>query len=229
MREDPTPEPEPGAEPEPGTAATPTTDPATDPAAKPSTAPASRSLTELVIAARADDQRAWRELVDRYAKLVWAIARRHGLSEADAADVAQNTWLNLAEHLDRIRHPERLAQWLCTTAKRESLRVLGTARKEIPQDRWDAPHWSPQWTPVRQPESTIIDDARASVLWLAFTTLPVHCQRLLSLHALVPELSYAQLANALGIVENSVGSSKGRCLALLRRRLATAGITEEAG
>ena len=37
--------------------------------------------------------------------LVWATARAHRLSQADAADVAQTTWLRLVEHLDRDPRP----------------------------------------------------------------------------------------------------------------------------
>jgi len=82
------------------------------------------SLHELVRSARAGKVEAWNAIVDRFAGLVWAIARRHRLSDADAADVSQTTWLRLVEHLDRIEDPDRIGGWLATTARRESLRVL---------------------------------------------------------------------------------------------------------
>ena len=82
------------------------------------------SLAELVEAAARGDQRAWNEIVERFQRLVWATARAHRLSSADAADVAQTTWLRLVENLDRIREPEHLGAWLATTARRESIRQL---------------------------------------------------------------------------------------------------------
>ncbi len=57
-------------------------------------------LAELVRAASAGDQRAWEGLIGRFGGLVWSVARAHGLSRADAADVSQTAWLRLVEHLD---------------------------------------------------------------------------------------------------------------------------------
>src|SRR5262249_49279439 len=48
--------------------------------------------TRLPLLARVRDVRdgsAWAELVELYAPLVYALARRHGLQDADAADLAQ--------------------------------------------------------------------------------------------------------------------------------------------
>src|ERR1700758_3845471 len=41
------------------------------------------AVIALVISARDGDQRAWDEIVDRYAPLVWAICRRYQLSRSD--------------------------------------------------------------------------------------------------------------------------------------------------
>ena len=82
------------------------------------------SAADLVFAAKAGDSQAWNALVDRFASTVWAVARAHRLSAADAADVSQTTWMRLVEHLDRIEQPERVGAWLATTARRESLRIL---------------------------------------------------------------------------------------------------------
>jgi DNA-directed RNA polymerase specialized sigma24 family protein len=70
-----------------------------------------RPVTDLVTRARSGDKRAWDDLVERYAPLAWAICRRHQLSDADAADVHQNVWLQLVSQLDRIRDPAALAGW----------------------------------------------------------------------------------------------------------------------
>src|SRR6266516_3266327 len=94
-------------------------------------------LTELLQAAAGGDQDAWGRLVDRYSRLVWAVARGHRLSQADAADVTQATWLRLVEHLDRIKEPERLGAWLATTARHESLRVIRRGGREQPTDESD--------------------------------------------------------------------------------------------
>ena len=62
------------------------------------------AVEQLVAAARAGDQGAWNDLVDRFLPLVTAVIRRLRLSPmSDADDVNQTVWLRLVEHLDR--HP----------------------------------------------------------------------------------------------------------------------------
>ncbi|MGH2707868.1 MAG: RNA polymerase sigma factor, partial [Actinomycetota bacterium] len=60
-------------------------------------------LADLVEAASNGDEMSWSALVDRFAGLVWAIARGYGLSFSDAADVSQTAWLRVVENLDRIQ------------------------------------------------------------------------------------------------------------------------------
>ena len=63
----------------------------------------------LLRAAADGDAAAWNRIVERFATLLWSVARAHRLDTDDAADVVQNTWLRLLDHLDRIREPEALA------------------------------------------------------------------------------------------------------------------------
>lgn len=78
---------------------------------------------DLVGRARGGDRSAWDELVNRYLGLVWAIARDHGLADADAASAVQVTFLRLLEHLETIREPALVGQWLASTAEQECGRV----------------------------------------------------------------------------------------------------------
>src|SRR5579862_4969584 len=82
-------------------------------------------------AAAGGDAKAWDCLVERFNNLVWAVARSHRLSSADAADVSQTTWLRLVENLDRIQQPERLGAWLATTARRESLAAIRRGGRHV--------------------------------------------------------------------------------------------------
>src|ERR1700759_1214821 len=87
-----------------------------------------RSITDLVARAGSGDKRAWDDLIERYAPLVWSISRRHQLSDADVGEVQQNVWLQLGSHLDKIRNPAALPGWLATTPRRECGRVLRAGR-----------------------------------------------------------------------------------------------------
>jgi RNA polymerase sigma factor (sigma-70 family) len=91
------------------------------------------TVAELLQRAAAGSQDAWDEIVRRYERLVWSVARAHRLDAADAADAVQTTWLRLVEHLGAIHEPDRLAAWLATTARRESLRLAGRRRRELGQ------------------------------------------------------------------------------------------------
>ncbi|ANZ37425.1 hypothetical protein BBK82_16550 [Lentzea guizhouensis] len=155
----------------------------------------------------------WDALVERYSRLVWSVPRSFRLSHTDAADVYQCTWLSLAEHLHRLRDPEALAAWLVRTATRQSINVLRLRGREVPPDRWE-----PEST-LPTPEDVAIGSDRARRLWAALTTLNERCQRLLRIAAHSPELSYAQVADALGMKVGSVGSTRSRCLAALRVKL----------
>ena len=92
------------------------------------------SLEELVREAARGDQAAWATIVDRFQGLVWATARAHRLSGADAADAAQTTWLRVVENLDRIREPERLGAWIATTARHECLRLIRLSARVVPTE-----------------------------------------------------------------------------------------------
>lgn len=177
---------------------------------------------DLVHGVLSGDDAAWSVLVREYAPLVWAVARRHRLSRADAADAAQNTWIAVAQRLPTLRHPDRLAGWIATTARRECLKIHAARGREIPADHFEAPEPADGG-----PESVVLRSVRDRVLWQAFASLPGRCRALLGLLAQSPELTYPQLARALGIKVNSVGQTRTRCLDLLRRRLAVLDIREE--
>ncbi|GGU29416.1 RNA polymerase sigma factor [Lentzea flava] len=170
------------------------------------------SNSEVLDAARAALP-GWELLVERYSRLVWSVPRSFRLSYADAADVYQCTWLCLAEHLTRIRQPERLGAWLIRTATRQSIAVVRARGREVPLDRWEPESSLPA------PEEVAVTNDRQRRLWTALMTLNERCQRLLCIAAHSPDLSYAQVAEALGMKLGNVGSTRSRCLAQLRRKL----------
>jgi RNA polymerase sigma factor (sigma-70 family) len=180
------------------------------------------TLTDLARSARDGDTRAWNAIVDRFAGLVWAIARRHRLSEADAADVSQTTWLRLVEHLDRIEDPERIGGWLATTARHESLRVLRVAERQIPAETEDLIDIRAD---VDGPDAALLTEERDRELWQLVSSLPPRCQLLLSVLTVESPLSYVEIGEILGMPTGSIGPTRGRCLEHLRRLAASRGIS----
>jgi len=75
--------------------------------------------------AREGEPSAWDDIVERYAPLVWSVCRRHRLNDADTADVGQDVWLRLVEHVAVHPRPRpALPGWLATTTRRLCLGVL---------------------------------------------------------------------------------------------------------
>src|SRR3982074_3288455 len=91
-------------------------------------------VAALVAAAAGGDQGAWSKLVDHFGCRVWSVIRGYRMSAADAADVSQTTWLRLAEHIHKVREPERIGAWLATTAGRECLRLIRHNQRAVPSD-----------------------------------------------------------------------------------------------
>jgi RNA polymerase sigma factor (sigma-70 family) len=175
-------------------------------------------LSRLVAEAARGEERAWEEIVDRFASLVWATARAHRLARDDAADVAQTTWLRLVENLDRIEHPERLGAWLATTARREALRKLRLGVRERPSDEPDL-FEAPADNPV---DRLLLQRERDGALWEAFSWLSERCKTLLRLLVAEEEPSYEEVSAALGLPVGSIGPTRLRCLDRLQQRLARA-------
>ncbi len=180
------------------------------------------TVSELVGAAVAGDAAAWNAIVDRFAGLVWAIARRHRLSAADAADVSQTTWLRLVEHLERIEKPERIGAWLATTARHESLRVLRLANRQIPASNEEFLELFRADEPG--PDAALIAADRNRELAELVDTLPPRCQELIHVLTADSPPNYVEIGAQLGMPTGSIGPTRARCLERIRRSAASRGI-----
>jgi RNA polymerase sigma factor (sigma-70 family) len=183
------------------------------------------TVVMLVARARAGDAQAWNQIVERYAPLVWGICRRYGLSPADSEDVGQNVWLKLHQHLSGLREEAALPGWLARTTYNECMGVLRTAQQrrrteltaeaDVPTDGglvaierdWERERWH-------------------IALREAFTQLRPHCQALLSLLFEDPPVPYREIGERLGMKVGSIGPTRERCLADLRRCRALALLIE---
>lgn len=172
---------------------------------------------ELVLRARAGDSSAWDALVASLANRVWAVARAHGLSKADAEDVFQLTWMRLVTHLDTIREPSRVGAWLASTARHESLRILRRSSRQIPSgDDWDLDTPDPS---APSPESAVVAAGEKRAVWEGVAALPPQCQRLLRLFMVDPPMTYEDVSSALNMPIGSIGPTRRRCLERLHRQL----------
>ena len=180
-------------------------------------------VIDLVTRARTGDKRSWDALVERYAPLIWSICRRYQLSRADAEDVGQSVWLRLVDQLDKIRDPAALPGWLVTTTRRECGRVLRVAcGPRATVCALDAENLPAGQAGTAGQE--LLRAERHTALHEAFTDLPPDGQQLIALLIADPLLSYAEISARLGIPVGSIGPTRGRCLAKMRRYPAIAAL-----
>ncbi|MGP2442480.1 RNA polymerase sigma factor [Streptomyces sp. JW3] len=181
----------------------------------------------LVQSAADGDAAAWKALVEGLGPLVWSVARAHRLSDADAHEVYQTAWFRFAQHLGRLREPEKAGSWLASTARNESLKVLKAARRWTPTDD---PQLLDRVSDEPTPEESVLDSEEAAAqservrwLWQEFEELGERCRQVLRVLMASPPPSYQEVSAALGIAVGSIGPMRQRCLRRLRARLEARG------
>ncbi|EOD58687.1 RNA polymerase sigma factor [Amycolatopsis vancoresmycina] len=182
-------------------------------------------IGELLEAARAGDRTGFAEIVRALSPMLWHVARAQGIDAETASDVVQQTWLALVRSLADIRTPAALTGWLVQVTKREAWRVARAGRAERFVDPWDL-----RDTPADDPgpEQLAVASDTQRRLWSLVKQLPERCQALLRIVAFVPRPDYDAISESLGVPHGSIGPTRGRCLARLRRLL-EAGIPGEEG
>jgi RNA polymerase sigma factor (sigma-70 family) len=187
------------------------------------------NLATLVSASLDGDADAWNEIVARYARLVGTVTRRYRLSAPDAQDVIQTVWLNLVEHLARLRDPAALPRWLVTTAEHECQRQVRNRGRSRAIDPSDVTH-------LTDADSGPIDEEllaaeRHQVLRDGLAELSAHHRNLLTLLATDPPPTYEEISRILGIPIGSIGPTRIRALQQLRASRAVQtylGVVDEA-
>jgi RNA polymerase sigma factor (sigma-70 family) len=181
-------------------------------------------LEAMVLAAARGDAAGWSALMERFTARIRGVASLHRLPPADVDDVVQTTWLRLLEHIDSVREPSAVGAWLETTARRESLRVIGRARRELPTE---GPLRDEE---VAEPvaERLVVEAERRTALASSVERLSPAQQRLIRAVLAHPTLGYAELADTLGRPIGSIGPTRARSLAQLRRDPALASVVGQA-
>jgi RNA polymerase sigma factor (sigma-70 family) len=180
------------------------------------------TVTDLVTRARSGDKHAWDAIVERYAPLIWSICRQYRLNDADSEDVGQIVWMYLVNQLDSLRESAALPGWLATTTRRECLRARqAAARLPLPTGAYtDEGNMANPNAALAEDELLLAE--RHAALREALSDLPPGYRQLVALLIADPPLSYTEISARLGIPIGSIGPSRSRCLARLRRHPAIA-------
>lgn len=172
---------------------------------------------QLIQACQRGDGAAWQEVITRYERLLFAIGRRYGLTQSDAADVVQTTFIDMLQQLDQFYTDSNLKGWLGTVGRRHAWRVLNRYDHEQVQSPPDLREMMAALGAVTDGMS----DDFAVLDWLhdGLETLGGRCQTLVTLLYFDEEASYDTIAETLGMAKGSIGATRSRCLAKLRKIL----------
>jgi len=173
-----------------------------------------RSDAELIRAARRGDQSAWNILVERHARLVYAIPLRLRLAPDSATNVFHAVFTQLLYNLGRIRESDDLVTWLAEAALRESKRLRFGVHLSPRLDALSTIRGMPidEETLRRWEDQQLVRDA--------VSQLPERCQRLLSIVLFTDHpVPATDLARRLNIPEGRVGPERARCFEMLREVL----------
>jgi RNA polymerase sigma factor (sigma-70 family) len=169
------------------------------------------------------DELAWSELVARHTPRIRRVAQQHRLPHAYQDDVVQRTWLALFQHIGEICEPAALGGWLATTARNESIRVLNASRRVIPVETVEAPQAGA--TEPTCDELVAAVELRV-VLRAAIERISGRQRALLDLLLHETEPSYEAIGALLRMPVGSIGPTRARTVARLRRDPDLAGLID---
>lgn len=165
---------------------------------------------QLVSRCRLGDADTWDELIERFSRYVWAIAKNaYRLSETDAEDVFQEVFARTYQHLDRLRSDDAIRPWIGQLTRRLAIDRLRQSGREHATDA--------------VPESAATDRelerlAEAMDVRAALGALPEHCREILD-RFFARDESYDTIGSLLEIPPGTIASRISRCLDKLRETL----------
>lgn len=162
---------------------------------------------ELVASAIAGSPDAFAAVYDRYVDRIFDYARSVLRSDADAADVTQDTFLAASQRLEQLRDPSRLRPWLYAIARSHSFRTLRERQRVHVSSEID------EAADMTSPDGEI--DAQRLV-WAAAAGLTASDRDILDLH-LRQGLDGRELGEVLGVSANAANVALHRVRARLEQ------------
>ena len=160
----------------------------------------------LVARCRVGDDDAWRELVDRFSRYVYAIAvQGFRLGQQDAEDVFQDVFARVYERLDSLRDDEAVRPWIAQLTRRACIDRFRANGRESASE-------------TLEPEGvddllTTLDDALD--VQSALAALPENCREILD-RFFARDESYRSIGEALDLPAGTIASRISRCLERLK-------------
>ena len=167
------------------------------------------SDAQLVARCRGGDDDAWRELVQRFSRYVFAIAvQAYRLPPSDAEDVFQEVFARAYENLPKLRDDNAIRPWLAQLTRRLCLDSIRATSRVQPEE-------SPEPQDV---DDTIAKLDEALMIHEALATLSDNCREILD-RFFARDESYRNIGDALDLPAGTIASRISRCLVKLRGEL----------
>ncbi|HSB37543.1 MAG TPA: sigma-70 family RNA polymerase sigma factor [Gaiellaceae bacterium] len=162
----------------------------------------------LVARCRAGDGEAWRQLVDRFSRYVYAIAvQGFRLPQQDAEDVFQEVFTRVYERLDSLREDEAVRPWIAQLTRRLCIDRLRAGARESDADIDELPEVPAEDVLTALEEAFDVHEAMAG--------LPENCRVILD-RFFARDESYRTIGDTLGLPAGTIASRISRCLDKLR-------------
>ena len=162
----------------------------------------------LVAQCRSGDERAWRALVERFSRYVYAISvQAFRLPAQDAEDVFQEVFARVYERLETLREDEAVRPWIGQLTRRLCIDRLRAGSRETVEDTDELPETAADDVLSQVEEAFDVHDAMAA--------LPENCREILD-RFFARDESYRTIGDALGLPAGTIASRISRCLEKLR-------------
>ena len=168
----------------------------------------------LIEACRVGDDGAWETMIDRYQRWVYFVPRRYGLSEADAADIVQGTFITMMNSIKSFHEESNVKAWLGTVAKRQTWVHLKKQDRESVHQEEDVGDSLLLMGRAERPHNAL---DTADWLYDALQRMDEKCRKLILVLYFEPEkMQYEEIAERFGMRVGSIGPTRARCLKKLK-------------
>lgn len=173
-------------------------------------------MDDLAKRLQADDQTVLKELFEAHYAHVCATIQRFTGSEEHAEDLAQQVFVRLWQKRHQLHIEGPVGAYLHRMAINEALAWL-RSRKNQPAEQLPL-HVSETLEVQDDPASTLLQEELNELILAAIEALPPRCREVFLLSR-YEQLTYPEIAQALGISVKTVENQMGKALRLLREQL----------
>lgn len=175
-----------------------------------------------------EDQTSWQRFYDKYARLIYGIALKSGLTETEADEVLQETIISVAKHLPAFRYDPKVSSFKSWMLRLTRWRIVSQLRKRnradkipLPQDNHETPD---ELSTAHAPEVLALyeEEWRKTVLPLALEKVKQRVNpdqfQIFDLYAL-RDMPVGEVASLLGASAAKVYLAKHRVAAMLKQEI----------